>query len=105
MRAMILAAGRGERMGELTTHTPKPLVKIAGRYLIEYSILSLTRIGIRDIVINICYHGEQIKFALGDGSRYNATFYYSEEQEALETGGGIFKALPLLGNQPFIVLS
>lgn len=105
MRGMILAAGRGVRMGALTENTPKPLLKVAGRYLIEYSILALTRIGVRDIVINICYHADQIKEALGDGSRYNANIHYSEEEEALETGGGIFQALPLLGDQPFIVLS
>src|SRR5947207_693842 len=105
MRAMILAAGRGERMGALTSATPKPLLKVAGRYLIDYSILALTKIGIRDIVINISYHREHIKKALGDGSAYGANFYYSEEPEALETGGGIFQALPLLGPESFIVLS
>jgi len=102
---MILAAGRGMRMGALTENTPKPLLKAAGRYLIEYSILSLTNMGVRDIIINICYHANQIKEVLGDGSRYNAVFHYSEEQEALETGGGILQALPLLGDQPFVVLS
>jgi len=102
---MILAAGRGVRMGSLTDHTPKPLLKAAGKYLIEYSIDALTKIGVREIVINICYHKDHIKKTLGDGSRYGATFYYSEEQEALETGGGVFQALPLLGDQPFIVLS
>ena len=105
MRGMILAAGRGVRMGALTENTPKPLIKAAGKYLIEYSIESLTRLGVRDIVINICYHRDQIKKILGDGSRYGATFHYSEEEEALETGGGIFQALPLLGDEPFIVLS
>ncbi|MEO8401159.1 MAG: N-acetylmuramate alpha-1-phosphate uridylyltransferase MurU [Gammaproteobacteria bacterium] len=105
MRGMILAAGRGERMGALTANTPKPLLKAAGLYLIEYSIFSLLKIGIEEIVINISYHGEQIKAALGDGERYGATFHYSEEPEALETGGGIFQALPLLGSEPFVVLS
>ncbi len=106
MRGMILAAGRGERMGALTLNTPKPLLKVAGRYLIEYAILSLIKIDVREIVINICYHAEKIKAALGDGSRYGATFYYSEEMPpALETGGGIYQALSLLGSQPFIVLS
>jgi len=102
---MILAAGRGQRMGVLTEKTPKPLLKVAGKYLIEYSIHSLIQMGVRDIIINICYHADQIKNALGDGSRYGAIFHYSEEKEALETGGGIFQALPLLGDQPFIVLS
>ncbi|MFZ2314497.1 MAG: nucleotidyltransferase family protein [Gammaproteobacteria bacterium] len=105
MRAMILAAGRGERMRELTLNTPKPLLKVQGRYLIEYAILRLASAGVSDIVINISYRGLQIKAALGDGSRYGVSLHYSEEQERLETGGGIFQALPLLGKEPFIVLS
>jgi N-acetyl-alpha-D-muramate 1-phosphate uridylyltransferase len=105
MRAIVLAAGRGERMGELTTHVPKPLLRVAGHYLIEYSIFSLVNAGINDIVINICYQREQIKAILGDGKRYGATFFYSEEKERLETGGGILHALPLLGDGPFVVLS
>lgn len=105
MHGMILAAGRGQRMGQLTDNTPKPLLKVADHYLIEYSIHALTQVGIKDIVINIAYLGDQIKIALGDGSRYGANFHYSEEVEALETGGGIFQALPLLGTKPFIVLS
>lgn len=102
---MILSAGRGSRMGALTDHVPKPLLKVNDRHLIEYSIFSLTKIGVTDIVINISYHGEQIKQTLGNGSRYQANFHYSEEPEALETGGGILQALPLLGDAPFIVLS
>lgn len=105
MRGMILAAGRGTRMGSLTNDTPKALLKLKGHYLIEYSLMSLVKIGIKDIVINICYHGEQIKNALGNGDRYGVKIHYSEEVEALETGGGIFQALPLLGSDPFIVLS
>lgn len=105
MRAMILAAGRGERMGELTTHVPKPLLRVGEHCLIEYSITNLKRAGIDEIVINISYHAEQIKTHLGDGSRYGVKLFYSEEKERLETGGGIFQALPLLGNDPFIVLS
>jgi MurNAc alpha-1-phosphate uridylyltransferase len=105
MRAMILAAGRGERMGELTRDVPKPLLQVAGRYLIEYPLLALAKLGISDIVINICYRGEQIKTALGNGERYGVTLHYSEEETALETGGGIYQALPLLGENPFIVLS
>lgn len=105
MRGMILAAGRGERMGELTMKTPKPLLRIGDRYLIEHSIDSLIQAGIKDIVINICYLRDQIKAALGDGTRYGVTLHYSEEKEALETGGGIYQALPLLGSEPFIVLS
>ena len=105
MRGMILAAGRGGRMGALTYDTPKPLIKALGNYLIEYSIFSLIKAGVRDIVINVSYHGEQIQAALGDGSRYGVHFHYSVELEALETGGGILQALPLLGDEPFIVLS
>lgn len=105
MRAMILAAGRGERMGALTEKTPKPLLRVADHYLIEYMINQLARANIREIVINVSYHGEQIKAALGNGDRYGVQLVYSEEVERLETGGGIFKALPLLGDKPFIVLS
>lgn len=105
MRAMILAAGRGTRMGELTEVVPKPLLKVNGRYLIEYSLSSLAAIGVQDIVINVCYQKEMIKQTLGNGERYGVTIHYSEEDQALETGGGIFQALPLLGTQPFIVLS
>ncbi len=105
MKAMILAAGRGERMQHLTADKPKALLKLNDRYLIEYSILALTKIGVKEIVINVCYKAEQIKAALGDGSSYGVNIHYSDEVEALETGGGIFQALPLLGSNPFIVLS
>lgn len=105
MRAMILAAGRGERMGELTKHTPKPLLRVANKYLIEYAIDSLVRADIRDIVINVSYHAEQIKQALGDGKRYGVNITYLTETERLETGGGIFNALPYLGTDPFVLLS
>lgn len=105
MRAMILAAGRGERMGALTAHTPKPLLAVNGRYLIEYSIESLVKNNIKEIIINVCYQAEQIKAVLGDGRQYGAHIRYSEEAVALETGGGILQALPLLGDEPFIVLS
>lgn len=105
MRAMILAAGRGERMGELSKLNPKPLLRIGDRYLIEYSIASLVNAGITEIVINVSYLAEQIKSALGDGGRYGVQIIYSEEKERLETGGGILKALPLLGSEPFVVMS
>jgi MurNAc alpha-1-phosphate uridylyltransferase len=105
MRAMILAAGRGERMGPLTESVPKPLLKINGKYLIEYSIAALAQIGVRDIVINICYQKEMLRAALGSGTSYGVNLEYSEEETALETGGGIFQALPLLGAEPFIVIS
>lgn len=105
MRAMILAAGRGSRMGVLTEKTPKPLLRVNDRFLIDYSIRALSDAGIKDIIINISYQAQQIKAALGSGMHYGVNILYSEEEEALETGGGIYKALPLLGPEPFIVLS
>jgi MurNAc alpha-1-phosphate uridylyltransferase len=105
MRAMILAAGRGERMRELTQHTPKPLLRVGDQYLIDYAIFNLKRAGIHEIVINVCYHGEQIKATLGNGERYGVRLIYSTEAERLEVGGGIFNALHLLGDAPFIVIS
>lgn len=102
---MILAAGRGERMKALTQHTPKSLLRVQGSYLIEFAIDALKRAGILDIVINISYLGEQIKQVLGDGKQYGVSIIYSEEVERLETGGGILKALPLLGEKPFVVMS
>ena len=103
--AMILAAGRGERMRPLTDHTPKPLLKVAGRALIEWQIERLVAAGFCDIVINHAWLGEQIAAALGDGKQYGARIAYSAEGEALETVGGIVKALPLLGKRPFVVTS
>ena len=105
MRAMILAAGRGERMGTLTASTPKPLLKVKNKYLIEYAIESLVRAGIQDIIINVCYLGEKIKTAIGSGERYGARIVYSEEEVALETAGGIIQGLPWLGREPFVVVS
>lgn len=106
MKAMILAAGRGERMRPLTDHTPKPLLMAGGKRLIEYHIERLVAGGIRKLVINHAHLGEQIERVLGDGTRYGAHIAYSPERpHALETGGGIFKALPLLGGSPFIVVN
>lgn len=104
MRAMILAAGRGERMGKLTDNTPKALLRVGDHYLIEYAINHLVGAGFTEIIINVSYQAEQIKSALGDGKRYGASIHYSEEKERLETGGGIFQALPLLGHEPFLVI-
>lgn len=104
-RAMILAAGRGERMGELTAALPKPLLRVADHYLIEYAIHRIKQAGICDILINLSYRGEQVKAALGDGSTYGVRLTYSDEPERLETGGGIFKALPFFGEDPFLVVS
>jgi MurNAc alpha-1-phosphate uridylyltransferase len=105
MRAMILAAGRGARMRELSVSIPKPLLKIKNQLLIEYNLLALKRAGVKEIIINICHHAELIQTTLGDGSRYGVKIIYSVENQALETGGGIFQALPLLGCAPFIVVS
>lgn len=105
MRAMMLAAGLGTRMRELTQRTPKPLLRVGDHYLIEYALQQLQRAGIHEVVINLHYHAEQIKNAIGDGKRYGLHIAYSEETERLETGGGIVKALPWLGREPFLVLS
>lgn len=106
MRAMILAAGRGERMRPLTDTTPKPLLRAGGRALIEYHLDALVHAGITDIVINHAHLGAQIEAALGDGARYGVCIRYSAEPEgALETGGGIQQALPLLGDGPFLVVN
>ena len=102
MKAMILAAGRGERMRPLTDATPKPLLPVNGMPLIEYHIEALVRGGIDDIVINLSWLGEQIRDQIGGGAKYGINISYSDEgPEALETGGGIFRALRLLGDQPF----
>jgi MurNAc alpha-1-phosphate uridylyltransferase len=105
MKAMILAAGRGERMRPLTDHTPKPLLAAGGRPLIEHIILNLVAAGITELVVNTAHLAELIEDNLGDGRRYGARIVYSPEGEALETGGGIFRALPLLGDGPFLVVN
>jgi len=105
MKAMLLAAGRGERMRPLTDHTAKPLLQAGGKSLIEHHLYKLATAGITDVVINTCWHGDKIIEQLGNGSRYGVDISYSEEQQALETAGGIAKALPLLGNKPFLLIS
>lgn len=105
MRAMILAAGRGERMRPLTDHTPKPLLPAGGKPLIVWHLERLAAAGIRDVVINHAWLGEQLPSQLGDGSRYGVRISYSAEATALETAGGIAQALPLLGTQPFLVIN
>lgn len=103
---MILAAGRGTRMRELTDNCPKPLLKVAGTSLIEYHIEALARAGIQHIVINTAYLGHMLEATLGDGSRWGVAIQYSHEQAlGLETAGGIMNALPLLGDKPFIVVN
>jgi len=105
--AMILAAGRGERMRPLTDHTPKPLLAVGGRPLIVWHVERLVAAGIRDLVINHAHLGGQIEARLGDGSAWGARIRWSREGQgrALETGGGICKALPLLGEAPFLVVN
>ena len=106
MRAMILAAGRGERLRPVTDELPKPLVKLAGKPLIEYHLESLAGAGFREVVINQGHLGDLLPAALGDGSHWGVHIHWSDEQpEALETGGGIFKALPMLGGGPFLVVN
>jgi N-acetyl-alpha-D-muramate 1-phosphate uridylyltransferase len=104
MKAMILAAGRGERMRPLTDRLPKPLLPVGGQPLVVHLIHALARAGFRDLVINHSYLGEEIERYLGDGTRYGANIVYSPEAEmALETGGGIHRALPLLGDRFLVV--
>src|SRR5215510_4197840 len=105
MRAMILAAGRGERMRPLSDSIPKCLLEVRGKPLIVRLIEALARAGLRDIVINHAHLGHMIEAALGDGSRLGAAIRYSAEGVALETGGGIAKALPLLGSAPFLAVN
>lgn len=106
MKAMILAAGRGSRLRPLTDVMPKPLIPVGELCLIEHSILKLKRAGITDIVINVAYLADKIMRFLGNGARYGVTLEYSYEgEECLGTGGGIFRALTLLGQQPFWLLS
>jgi MurNAc alpha-1-phosphate uridylyltransferase len=105
-RAMLLAAGRGERLRPITDTLPKPLVEVAGQPLIAYHLQALARAGIRDVVVNLSWLGEKIRAALGDGSRFGVRIAYSEEGPVpLETGGGIHRALPLLGPAPFLVVN
>jgi MurNAc alpha-1-phosphate uridylyltransferase len=106
MRAMILAAGRGERMRPLTDRTPKPLLSVGGKPLIDYHIEALHQAGFSDIVINNAWLGDQVRAHVGDGSRFGVRVVHSDERPAaLETGGGIHRALPLLGAGPFLVVN
>ncbi|MCL2830490.1 MAG: nucleotidyltransferase family protein [Betaproteobacteria bacterium] len=106
MKAMILAAGRGERMRPLTDTTPKPLLRVGGKSLIERHLERLAAAGFQDVVINHAHLGERLIEALGDGSRWGISIAWSAEPPgALETAGGIAQALPLLGPDPFLVLS
>ncbi len=102
---MLLAAGRGERMRPLTDTTPKPLLQVGGKPLIEWHIERLVRAGLTELVINHAHLGQQIESSLDNGSRFGAHIRYSPENPALETAGGIAQALPLLGNAPFAVVN
>lgn len=106
MKAMILAAGRGERMRPLTDTTPKPLLEVGGKALLDYHLVALKQAGIQDVIINHAWLGEQIESYVGKGEQYGLRVEYSPEvPEALETAGGIIQALPWLGAEPFIVIN
>ncbi|WP_180096240.1 MULTISPECIES: N-acetylmuramate alpha-1-phosphate uridylyltransferase MurU [unclassified Acinetobacter] len=105
MKAMILAAGMGNRMRPLTLHTPKPLLEVGGKPLIVWHIEKLQKMGVQEIVINTAWLGEKLADALGDGSQFGVKILWSHEGEGLETAGGIINALPLLGNEPFILVN
>lgn len=107
MKCMILAAGLGSRMRPLTDVTPKPLLEVAGKPLIVWHIENLAKSGFQDIVINIAHLGYKIPDALGDGSKWGVRLHYSDEQEegGLESAGGIIKALPILGDETFLVVN
>jgi MurNAc alpha-1-phosphate uridylyltransferase len=103
---MVLAAGRGERMRPLTDEEPKPLLRVGGKRLIEYHLERLSAAGFREVVINTAWLGEKIEAALRTGAQFGLAITYSHERpEALETGGGIFNALPLLGSAPFLLVN
>src|SRR5579859_5060814 len=106
MKAMVLAAGRGERLRPITDTLPKPLVQVAGKPLVVYHLEALARAGVRDVVINLSWLGEKIRAALGDGGRYGVHITYTDEGPvALETGGGLFNAFQHLVPGPFLVVN
>ena len=105
MKAMILAAGLGQRMRPLTDHLPKPMLSVGGKPLLQYHLEHVHAAGIRQVVINLAYLGEKIRAFVGDGSRFDLQVEYSEEPEPLETAGAILKALPLLGDEPFVLVN
>lgn len=105
MKAMILAAGLGNRMRPLTLHTPKPLLEVGGKPLIVWHIEKLKAVGVTEIIINTAWLGDKLVAALGDGSQFGVTILWSHEGDGLETAGGIINALPLLGDEPFILVN
>src|SRR5690625_5181272 len=104
VKAMILAAGLGKRMRPLTDHTPKPLLCVRGKPLLQYHLEALAEAGVSDVIINLAYLGEQIRDFVGSGQRFGLRVTYSPEPEPLETGGAIAHALPLLGEAPFLLI-
>lgn len=102
---MILAAGLGQRMRPLTDNLPKPLLPVAGKPLLQYHLEALQSAGVTEVVINLSYLGEKIRHFVGDGHRFGLQVQYSSEPEPLETGGGVLKALPLLGDAPFLLIN
>ncbi|ACE85574.1 N-acetylmuramate alpha-1-phosphate uridylyltransferase MurU [Cellvibrio japonicus] len=105
MKAMILAAGLGQRMRPLTNHLPKPMLPLGGKPLLDYHLEKLPAAGITQVIINLAYLGDKIRAYVGDGQRYGLEVIYSEEPEPLETGGALLKALPLLGESPFLLIN
>lgn len=105
MKAMILAAGLGERMRPLTDHCPKPLLRVAGKPLIDYHLEKLAAAGFEEVVVNSAWLSEQLCGYLGSGERYGLRILHSVEDQPLETAGGIVQALPLLGDEPFLLVN
>jgi MurNAc alpha-1-phosphate uridylyltransferase len=105
MKAMILAAGRGERMGNITQNCPKPLLRVKGRCLIDWHLIKLCDAGFKDVVINVAYLSKEIIEFVGDGSKWGLNISISEEGQALETAGGIKQAIKYLGDEPFAVIN
>ena len=105
MKVMILAAGRGERMGNLTQNCPKPLLKVKGRSLIDWHLIKLCEAGFKDVVINVAYLSKEIIEFVGDGSKWGLNISISEEEHALETAGGIKKAMKYFGDEAFAVIN
>ena len=105
MKAMILAAGLGQRMRPLTDHLPKPLLEVGGKPLLQYHLEALQVAGVENVIINLAYLGDKIRAFVGDGSRFGLQVEYSVEPEPLETGGALLQALPLLGTESFLLIN
>ncbi len=105
MKAMILAAGLGQRMRPLTDHLPKPMLLAGGKPLLQYHLEALAKIGVSEVIINLAYLGDKIREFVGNGEKFGLHIRYSEEPEPLETAGALLNALPLLGTEPFILIN